>query len=161
MRKIQKMSIENTTLDTLDTKIVALLQKDASLTTHDIAQKIELSPSATHERIRKLHAKGVIRKIVAFIQAAAVEQTLGAFIYVLIDTPQHNKKFLEEVIQDSAVMECHHITGEYSYLLKVRVKNTTHLESFITETLKAKSGIVRTLTQIVLSSPKDGGTIID
>ncbi len=155
------MSIENTALDAVDTKIIDLLQKDASLTTHDIAQKIELSPSATHERIRKLHAKGIIRKIAAFIRASAVDQTLCAFIYVLIDTPQNNKKFLKEIVKNGAVMECHHITGEYSYLVKVRVKDTHHLESFITDSLKTNFGIVRTLTQIVLSSPKDGDTIID
>jgi Lrp/AsnC family leucine-responsive transcriptional regulator len=58
-------------------------------------------------------------------------------------------------------MECHHITGEYSYLLKVRVKDTQQLESFITESLKTQLGIARTLTQIVLSSPKDGDTIVE
>ncbi len=58
-------------------------------------------------------------------------------------------------------MECHHITGEFSYLLKIRVKNTKELESFITDSLKSKLGIIRSLTQIVLSSAKDGDTIID
>lgn len=155
------MSIENTEIDDLDKKIIALLQGDASLTNNEIAKQIDLSPSATHERVRKLHANGVIRKISAFIQASAIERSLCAFIYVLTDTTQHSKKFLEAVVNYAAVMECHHITGEYSYILKVRVKNTQELEHFITESLKTKLGIIRTLTQIVLSSPKDGDTIID
>ena len=155
------MSIENTLIDDLDKKIIDLLQENASLTNNEIAKKIDLSPSATHERIRKLHSNGIIKKIAAFIKASAVEQSLCAFMYVLIDTPDHSKKFLQEIINNSAVMECHHITGEYSYLIKVRVKNTQQLESFITDSLKTNVGIIRTLTQVVLSSPKDGDTIID
>lgn len=155
------MSINNSALDDIDKKIIYILQEDASLTTNEIAKKIDLSLSATHERIKKLHVSGIIKKISAFIQASSIDLSLCAFIYVLIDTPFHSKKFLEEIIKNEAVMECHHITGEYSYLLKVRVKDTHKLESFITESLKTKLGIVRTLTQVVLSSPKDGGTITD
>ena len=155
------MSIENAFLDDIDQKIISLIRDDASLANNEIAKKIDLSPSATHERVRKLHLNGVIKKIAAFIDASATEQSLCAFIYVLVDTPSHSKNFLKEIIKSSAVMECHHITGEYSYLLKVRVKNTQHLETFITESLKINLGIIRTLTQIVLSSPKDGDTIID
>ncbi len=155
------MSIESTVIDSLDRIIIQMLQEDASLSNNEIAKKINLSPSATHERIRKLHSNGVIKKISAFIQASVIDKSLCAFIYVLIDTPKNNVRFLEEITKTSAIMECHHITGEYSYLLKVRVKNTQQLESFITESLKTKLGIIRSLTQIVLSSPKDGDTIID
>lgn len=155
------MSIDNSAIDAMDRKIILLLQEDASLTNNEIAKKIDLSPSATHERIRKLRSSGVIKKIAAFIQAGAIAQSLCAFIYVLIDTSQNNKRFLEHIVKNQSVMECHHMTGEYSYLLKVRVKNTQQLESFITDELKTQLGITRTLTQIVLSSPKNGDTIID
>jgi len=155
------MSTENIATDELDKKIIGIMQEDASLTNNDIAKKINLSPSATHERIKKLHTSGVIKKIVAFIQAEAIERALCAYIYVLVDTPQNNEVFLHDIVMQPSVMECHHITGEYSYLLKVRVKNTQGLESFITKILKTRFGIVRTLTQIVLSSPKDGDTVVD
>jgi Lrp/AsnC family leucine-responsive transcriptional regulator len=155
------MSINNSVLDDIDKQIIHILQENASLPTNEIAKQIDLSTSATHERIKKLHANGVIKKISAFIQATSIDLSLCAFIYVLIDTPIHSKKFLDEIIKNNSVMECHHITGEYSFLLKVRVKNTQHLETFITESLKTKLGILRSLTQVVLSSPKDGGTIID
>jgi len=155
------MSTENIEIDNIDKKIIAILQKNATLTSNEIAKAIDLSPSATNERIRKLQTNGVIKKIAAFIQAAAIEKSLCAFMYVLIDTPTNTKNFLKEIIKHEEVMECHHITGEYSYLLKIRVKNTKELESFITESLKSKLGVIRSLTQIVLSSPKDGDTIID
>jgi Lrp/AsnC family leucine-responsive transcriptional regulator len=155
------MATINPAINKIDEQIIELLQADATITTNDIAKKINLSSSATNERIRKLHSNGIIRKISAFIQAAAVEKSLCAFICVTLDAAQKNKAFLHSIDTHSMVMECHHITGEYSYLLKVRVKNTQELESFITDFLKTKNNIVRTLTQIVLSSPKDGDTIID
>jgi Lrp/AsnC family transcriptional regulator, leucine-responsive regulatory protein len=155
------MSREFIEIDNTDKKIIELLQKNAALTSNEIAKEVGLSPSAVHERIRKLHASGVIRKISAFIQAAVIEKSLCAFIYVLIDTPSHSRHFLKEIIKQENVMECHHVTGEYSYLLKVRVKDTHELERFITEFLKSQAGVTGTLTQVVLSSPKDGDTIID
>jgi Lrp/AsnC family leucine-responsive transcriptional regulator len=155
------MSIENIEIDHLDKKIIDVLREDASLTNNEIAKKIDLSPSATLERIRKLHNNRIIRKISAFISGYAIDKDMCAFIYVLIDTPTHSRNFLNAMMSHPSIMECHHITGEYSYLLKVRVKNTHELETFITDSLKTNFGIVRTLTQIVLSSPKDGDTIID
>jgi Lrp/AsnC family transcriptional regulator, leucine-responsive regulatory protein len=148
-------------IDSVDKKIIELLQKDATLTSNEIAKEVTLSSSAVHERIRKLHAHNIIKKIAAFVQAKALGKSLCAFIYVLIDTPLHSKHFLKEIAKQENIMECHHITGEYSYLIKVRVKDTHELEQFITEFLKSQPGVTRTLTQVVLSSPKDGDTIIE
>jgi Lrp/AsnC family leucine-responsive transcriptional regulator len=57
------------------------------------------------------------------------------------------------------VLECHHITGAWNYLLKVRVRNTRELEAFLAGTVKAVSGVLRTDTMIVLSSAKEGWTV--
>jgi len=154
------MSTETTALDFLDNRIITILQEDASLTNNELAKRIELSPSATHERVRKLHSNGTIKKISAFIAASALDKTLCAFIYVLIEGQIDSNRFLNEIASNREIMECHHITGEYSYLLKVRVKDTHQLESFITQSLKTRYCATKTLTQIALSSPKDGDTII-
>ncbi len=122
------MSIENIEIDHLDKKIIDVLREDASLTNNEIAKKIDLSPSATLERIRKLHNNRIIRKISAFISGYAIDKDMCAFIYVLIDTPTHSRNFLNAMMSHPSIMECHHITGEYSYLLKVRVKNTMSLK---------------------------------
>ncbi len=155
------MSTESPVIDIIDKKILALLQKDASLTNNELAKKIDLSPSATHERVKKLHSTGIIKRFSAFISAKALEKTLCAFISVLIDEPANGARFLKNISSHQEVMECHHVTGEYSYLLKVRVKNTHQLEHFITQSLKIMYCATRTFTQIVLSSPVDGSTIVD
>ena len=155
------MSNNLTDIDDLDREIISILQIDALTTNAVIAEKINLSSSAVNERIRKLKEKSVIRNIAAFVNASALKKELCAFIYVLVDTPENSKKFLREALKNKDILECHHITGEYSYLLKVRVQNTKALESFISEFLKAQIGVHKTHTQIVLSSSKDGGTLVD
>lgn len=148
-------------IDKIDRIIISLLREDASLTNAEVSKQVDLSPSAVHERIKKLQNAGYIKKIAAFIQASILNKSLCVFIYVLIDSPVHNKEFLKAIKAKDEVMECHHIAGEYSYLLKVRVENTHFLEQFITNFLKTIPGVIRTSTQLVLSSPKDGDTVID
>ena len=155
------MSTELTEIDDLDRKIIGILQENALLTNAGIGEMINLSPSAVNERIRKLKDKDVIKKIAAIINANFVKKGLCAFVYVLIDKPDQSNAFLKNAIKNPNILECHHVTGEYSFLLKVRVENTKELESFISTFLKTQKGLSKTLTQIVLSSAKDGTTIID
>jgi Lrp/AsnC family leucine-responsive transcriptional regulator len=147
-------------LDEYDRKIIKSLQEDGLATNAFLAEKVSLSPSAVNERIRKLKEKGVISKIAAFVNASAVHLELLAFIYVLVDTPGDSKNFLNSACAHHNVQECHHMTGEYSYLLKVRVRHTKELEDFISNFLKTQKGLSKTHTQIVLSSAKDGSTVI-
>lgn len=155
------MSIEQPEIDYLDKKIIEILQENALLTNVGIGEMINLSPSAVNERIRKLKDKNIIKRIAAIINAKYIKKELCAFVYVLIDKPDQSNEFLKNVVKNSNILECHHVTGEYSYLLKVRVENTKELEIFISTFLKTQKGLSKTLTQIVLSSAKDGTTITD
>jgi len=155
------MSNYFTDVDDIDRKIIGILQENALMTNAVIGEKIGLSPSAVNERIRKLKEREVIKRVSAFINANLIKKDLCAFIYVLIEKPEQSNEFLKNVITNSNILECHHVTGEYSYLLKVRVENTRALEELISKFLKSQKGVSKTLTQIVLSSAKDGATIID
>jgi Lrp/AsnC family leucine-responsive transcriptional regulator len=154
------MSNNQPDMDVLDKKILDILRMDATTTNASIAERIDLSQSAVNERIRKLKENKVIRNIAAFVDAEALNKDLCAFIYVLVDTPINSKTFLGQAIKNQDILECHHITGEYSYLLKVRVQNTKALEGFISDFLKTQIGVQKTHTQIVLSSSKDGSTLV-
>lgn len=155
-----KMSINNAVFDDVDRKISILLSSDASLTNVALGEHVGLSTSAVNERVRRLKAHGKIKDIVALVDCEFVDMAMGAFIYVLIDNPDHNQGFLERITEHRSVLECHHVTGEYSYLLKVRVAHTRALESFITDLLKNQPGVVKTLTQVILSSPKEKSVIV-
>lgn len=154
------MSNQLSDIDDFDRKIIEFLQENALMTNAVIGENIGLSPSAVNERIRKLKEKNIIKRMAAFINATFVKKALCAFIYVLVDKPEQSNAFLKNAIKNDNILECHHVTGEYSYLLKVRVENTSELEDFISKFLKSQIGVSKTLTQIVLSSAKDGSTLI-
>jgi Lrp/AsnC family leucine-responsive transcriptional regulator len=69
--------------------------------------------------------------------------------------PKTEPNFLKKIRASAAVLECHHVTGAWNYLLKIRIKSTGDLESFLAKTVKAVKGVERTETIIVLSSAKE------
>lgn len=148
-------------IDNSDRAIIKYLSHDASITNANLGNLVGLSPSAVHERVRKLKKQGILKKIVGCIDSEFMEMPLCSFIYVFIDSSQHIKNFLDAVLINSSVLDCYHITGEYSYFLKVRVKDSKSLEKFITTFLKTLPGLTKIKTELVLSSTKDGSIIID
>jgi Lrp/AsnC family leucine-responsive transcriptional regulator len=122
---------------------------------NDISKRVDLSISAVNERLRKLQAGGVIRSYEARLDPKLLGREICAFVHVLLERPEHDKSFRDAVMATKQVQECHHVTGDYSYLLKIRVGSTAELERVIVEGLKALPGVARTETQIALSSPKE------
>src|SRR5712691_3657418 len=107
-------------LDSKDRMILSLVQRDAKLQQAEIAKRVGLSAAAVNERLRKLDHAGVIRRYAAQVDPQAVGATVSAFVEVFIEQPRFERQFLERVLTLDEVQECHHITGEFSLLLKVR-----------------------------------------
>lgn len=126
----------------------------------ELGARVGLSVSAVNERLKKLSAKGVVQGCLAVLSPAEVGLDVCAFVHVLIERPAHNAGFLTAIQAMPAVLECHHVTGDFSYLLKVRVRNTAALEWFLSDGIKDLPGVVRTQTVIALSSPKET-TVLD
>ena len=78
-----------------------------------------------------------------------------AFIAISLDKPIHAKAFLQRIRELEDVLECYHVTGEMDYLLKVRARTTTALESLISNDLRSLDGVVSTKTSVSLSAPKE------
>ncbi|MBL8669846.1 MAG: Lrp/AsnC family transcriptional regulator [Alphaproteobacteria bacterium] len=146
-------------LDAADRRILTLLQVDASLSHARIGEAVGLSVSAVNERVRKLAAAGVLRGWTVALDPAALGLDLLAFMHVLLEKPTDTKPFLAMVEATPEIQECHHVTGEWSLLLKIRVRNTAALERLIGDRIKAVPGVARTLTLIALSSPKETGAL--
>jgi Lrp/AsnC family leucine-responsive transcriptional regulator len=91
----------------------------------------------------------------AHVAPEAAGLNLLAFIMVGWSNPKVEAIFLEKVKASPDVLECHHVTGAWNHLLKVRVGTTRDLERFLTETIKAVNGVERTETLITLSSAKE------
>ena len=155
------MSIQINEYDDLDRMIAECIMQDASLTSAQLGEKVGLSSSAANERLRRLKQNGSIKKITALVSADFMDVGLCAFIFIILNKTEDHKHFLHAVSHNKSIFECHHVTGEYSYLLKVRCQNTKTLERLITDFLKGECNVSQTLTQIVLSSHKDESLIVD
>ena len=142
-------------MDQIDRIIIDRLQEDGAQTYAEIGAAAGLSPSAVNDRLKRLRAEGVIRRMTADIDPAAVGLSLLAFVLVAINDPQGEGRFRAAMKATPEVLECHHLTGDFSYLLKLRLRDTAHLEHFLMDRLKPLAGIVRTHTLIALSSVKE------
>jgi Lrp/AsnC family transcriptional regulator, leucine-responsive regulatory protein len=142
-------------LDDIDRRIIQAIQADCRRSYAAIGAAVGLSISGVNERLKRLQRRGVVRGCVAVVEPRAVGLDVCAFVRVLLERPEHEPGFLEGIAALPAVQEAHHVTGDYSYLLKVRVRDTAALEGVLSGRIKALPGVVRTETQIALSTPKE------
>lgn len=142
-------------LDDRDRRILALVQRDARLSQAEIARRVGLSAAAVNERLRKLESAGFLRRWVALVDPKAVGASVAAFVEVFIEHPRHEPAFIEQVLALDEVQECHHITGEFSLLLKVRVRDMEALQRLLIHKINSLEGVRQTRTVIVLSTSKE------
>lgn len=142
-------------LDAKDRRILQLVQRDGTSAQAAIARKVGLSTAAVNERLRKLEASGVIRRWTALVRPEAVGASITAFVEVFIENPRLEAGFLQRVAALDEVQECHHVTGEFSLLLKVRVRDMESLQRLLLEQLAAHEGVRQTRTVMVLSTVKE------
>jgi len=141
-------------LDERDLRIIAALQSDARATYADVARLVELSPSAVHDRVRKLEAAGVIRGYRAVVDPEAVGLFVTALIAVSPLDPRQADDLPERIEEFREIEDCFSVAGESNYILKVRTRTTEHLEDLIRR-LREKAE-VHTRTTVVLSTPFEG-----
>jgi Lrp/AsnC family leucine-responsive transcriptional regulator len=145
----------NNRIDSRDRKILALVQRDAKLPQAEIARQVGLSTAAVNERLRKLEQGGVIREYAAHIDPRAVGAWITAFVEVFMEHPRFEAAFLEQLQKIDTVQECHHITGDFSLLLKVRVRDMHGLQRLLLQQLNAAEGVRQTRTVMVLDTIKE------
>ena len=141
--------------DTLDLKIIQRLMRQARMTWSDLANSLGLSAPAAADRVRRLEERGVIQGYAALINPDSLGYNLTAFISVTLERPEHRAAFLQQVEALGEIQECHHVTGEDAYLLKVRCRGAQDLERLISDDLKSLPGILKTRTAIALSTVKE------
>lgn len=123
-----------------------------------LADKVGLTSSTVHERVKKLEKRGIIKGYVALINAQAVGKPILAFIRLVVgatsDFSQSKQDVAQVCLTEPDVLECHALAGEDDYLLKVRAADTEALEKLI-ERIRSNTQISNSVTSIVLSSFKD------
>jgi Lrp/AsnC family transcriptional regulator, leucine-responsive regulatory protein len=116
---------ENPVLDSIDLRILKLLQENARITIKEISDKVHLSTTPVHERIRRMEESGVIKQYVTIVNGSRVRKGLMVICYVSLR--QHSKnaggKFISAIMEMNEVIECLTISGEFDFMLKVVTEN--------------------------------------
>ncbi|WP_421383390.1 Lrp/AsnC family transcriptional regulator [Bacillus salacetis] len=115
-------------MDPINRQILNVLQVEGRISMTELGKKISLSVPAVTERVRKLEEQGVITGYRAVIDNSKIEKPVQAFIFIKTHRCQAFREFCKE---NPMVIECHRLTGEYSYLVKIVTETYKLLEEFI------------------------------
>ncbi|MBO6517491.1 MAG: Lrp/AsnC family transcriptional regulator [Bacteroidia bacterium] len=149
-------------LDLYDIKILGILQTNSKIAIKEIAHKISLSVTPTHERIKKLEKAGVIKAYVAILDAHVLRK--GFIVFMHISIKEHSKGsrtlLIEKLLSIPQVEELYHTSGVYDFSAKIRVRNVTEYSHFLTEEVSQIDNIKDLNSSIVLNVLKET-TVID
>jgi Lrp/AsnC family leucine-responsive transcriptional regulator len=150
-----------TMLDDLDRQILNELQSDARISNAELARRVNLSPPATHGRVKRLEESNFIKKYVTIVDRKKVDYDMLCFVRVSLQLHDIDKVtgFHEAIQKIPEVLECHHVTGDYDYLLKVVAHNTEGLEKFLVKNLTPIPGVAQIHTSLVLREVKNSTVI--
>ena len=142
----------NFQIDNLDHKILDLITIDARIPFLEVARKCNISGAAVHQRVQKLVDAGIISGSGFHLSPKGLGYITCAFIGLqvnLISTSTHDNVF-NKISEIPEIVECHHITGRYSLLLKIFARSNEHLKKLIVAKIQSIPEIVSTETYISL-----------
>lgn len=144
-------------LDATDQKLLQLLQRDSNQTVKVLAQQIGKSTTPVFERIKKLEREGIIEGYTARINAKKVG--LKQIVFIAISLQGHTRSYLEKFVKEinnfPEVIECHRVSGNFDYLLKLVVQDIESYETFIVTKLTLLPYIGNVQSHIALSTSKE------
>ena len=134
---------QRTGLDDIDVEILRLLQDDASISKAELGRRLNLSQPAVHHRVKRLEERGYIQRYVAILD----HELLGLDLICFVQVEQ-------AVLAMPEVLDCHHLTGDADFLLKVVAPNRKALEHLLVERLSTLPGVTHLETSVVLREVK-------
>lgn len=148
-------------LDATDRKILGLLQANSNITNAQLAVEIGLSPAPTLERVKKLEIAEVIKSYHAVIDPAAVG--MGVSTFVTVSLKGHNKdninKFISAIHEIEEVVECHHVTGQADFILRIIAPDISAYQRLMLEKVSNIEVVDNMQSTIILSTFKDSKVI--
>lgn len=143
-------------VDHLDRRLLGELQNDARTSNAELARRLGLSGPGLQKRLRKLETHGVVQRYATIVDREAVGLDLLCFVQVMLahHRPDSVKGFPGRIKDMAEVLECHFLTGEVDYLMKVVVANHEELQKFLFEKLMKVDGVDRIRTSIVVQEVK-------
>ena len=146
-----------TNIDEIDVKILSVLQKDAAINVQELADKVGISKTPCWRRLKKLQQEGYIQKQVALLDRKKLGLSMMAYVQVTMLDHEIStlNKFLDFIEDSQFILECNAIAGNFDYVLKVVVKDTEQLETFLMRQLLSLGVIQSTNTNFILREKKN------
>jgi len=143
-------------LDQIDLRILEQLQQDARISNIDLAREVGLSPSSCHRRMRMIEEAGLVQQYVTLLNRAAVGLKLTAFVEVALNHKDAKTitAFQQVAHELPEIMECHVMTGDSDYMLRIATKDIESFRSLIMNNILTMPGVDRTRTNISLGEIK-------
>jgi DNA-binding Lrp family transcriptional regulator len=155
--KTEQTTKTDLVLDKTDIAILRLLQQNARMTVKEIADKVHLSTTPVHERIKWLEQTGIIKQYAALIDQAKVKKGLMVIVYVSLKA--HSKtagaKFIKHIHELNEVIECYNISGEFDFMLKVVAENMDDYYNFHVNKLSQSENIGNVQSVFVMGVLKE------
>jgi Lrp/AsnC family leucine-responsive transcriptional regulator len=146
-------------VDEIDRKILDLVQLNAKLSNAEIAEKVGLTVSSVHERVKKLERKGIIKGYVAVVDPEKLGKPLLAFVRLSVNSHDAAHSPIVELCRtEPDILECHNVAGEDCHILKVRAQGPKQLERLLSS-IRGSTDVSRSVTIIVLSTHKESSRI--
>jgi len=148
-------------LDSIDTRLLAALQKNAHLTAQELSDMLHLSPSQVGRRRQRLEADGYIEGYIARLNAAKLGLSVQGFVQVHlgIHGPEHSAAFARLVATQPEVTSAWTMTGDADYLLRVYCADLAALNTLIHDVLLPHPAVARVHSQIVMDQLKRDGPL--
>jgi Lrp/AsnC family leucine-responsive transcriptional regulator len=144
-------------LDSIDRKILGLLQTNSNITNAQLAQEVGLSPAPTLERVKKLETAGVIKSYHAVIDTASVG--LGVSTFVMASLKGHDKeniaKFMKAISGIEEIVECHHVTGQADFILRIVCTDIPSYQQLMLDKVTNIEVVDSLQSMVILSTFKD------
>ncbi|WP_062660722.1 Lrp/AsnC family transcriptional regulator [Grimontia celer] len=143
-------------LDNVDRQLLDWLQRDASLSLSDLAERVNLTTTPCWKRLKRLEESGILQKRVALLDPEALGLSFTAFVQ--IKTSNHSetwyRKFADVVTPFAEVMECYRMAGEYDYMLKVQVADMAAFDRFYKKLVNSIDGLTNVTSTFAMEPLK-------
>lgn len=144
-------------MDRTDRKILNLMQRDASRSNVDLAEKVGLSPSTCLRRVQRLHKSGIVERIVAILNPTKAGRVIKALVAVelKLHSEQHMSRFLDTAIGEEAVSHAYAVTGETDVALMLRLRDMEEFDALCNRLFRDDNNVARYWTSIVIRTAKE------
>lgn len=144
-------------MDEFDTRILSRLQKDGNISMAKLSEAVGLSLSACHRRVKALEADGIITDYMARLNRKAIGLEFQVFIEVKLESQRQEviAQFEQAVRRTPEILECHLISGEFDYLMRVATRDTGTYEEIYRRLLSSLPSVMQLKTLLSLSSVKE------